>query len=44
MKDISVTDFIINIDPEIRLPEPPEDLKHWMNYIDASSVKLRKTD
>lgn len=39
---MNLTDLLKILDPEIEELEAPEDLKHWLQYIDASSQKLKK--
>lgn len=42
--EISITELIKTIDPEMQELEAPEDLEHWLKYNESCSQKLRKSD
>ncbi|XP_046743224.1 protein THEM6-like [Diprion similis] len=42
--EVTVSELISIVDPESVQLEAPEDLKHWLEYINASSQKLKKSD
>ncbi|XP_012263150.1 protein THEM6-like isoform X2 [Athalia rosae] len=42
--EIGTSEIINLVDPDLQVPEAPEDLKLWIKYNEASSKKLRKSD